>query len=132
MSQSRAASKSFSPRSSSHRASRLPHKRVLAVLSGLVAVTASVGLVVWATAGGAATPSTRHSGTSARSQALAVRTEAEPFTMFSGAGHGVVRPRDVAVGSDGNLWFTAANDRVGRITPEGKITLFNDPAGRLH
>jgi virginiamycin B lyase len=34
-------------------------------------------------------------------------------------------PQDIAVGGDGNLWFTGvAGGQIGRITPEGDITTF--------
>jgi streptogramin lyase len=32
--------------------------------------------------------------------------------------------RGIAAGPDGNLWFTEYHDRIGRITPGGKVTLF--------
>jgi len=36
----------------------------------------------------------------------------------------------IAAGPDGNLWFTdGRRDRVGRITPEGKVTEFKDGIG---
>lgn len=34
-------------------------------------------------------------------------------------------PDGLAVGPDGNLWFADSFDRIGRITPFGKITLFS-------
>lgn len=36
------------------------------------------------------------------------------------------RPYDIALGPDGNLWFTSANPRIGRIAPDGTITTFSD------
>ena len=33
-------------------------------------------------------------------------------------------PRSIAPGPDGNLWFTDADDAIGRITPAGVITVF--------
>jgi hypothetical protein len=39
-------------------------------------------------------------------------------------------PTDLAAGPDGNVWFTDyANGKVGRITPNGSITLFDVPGG---
>jgi streptogramin lyase len=38
---------------------------------------------------------------------------------------GTANPRSIAVGADGNLWFTEAEgNRIGRITPKGAITEF--------
>jgi len=73
-----------------------------------------------------------HSRNGQRIQALAVRQSANrsPFCVY-GRVTGVVRPRDRAVRLRGNLWFTAANDRVGRI-PRGKTTRSSSrAAGRL-
>jgi virginiamycin B lyase len=37
---------------------------------------------------------------------------------------------EIAAGSDGNLWFTEElGDRVGRITPAGRVTEFSLPSG---
>jgi virginiamycin B lyase len=37
-------------------------------------------------------------------------------------------PRDITLGPDGNLWFTQPrHNSIGRITPEGMITLFSLP-----
>ena len=37
-------------------------------------------------------------------------------------------PLDIVVGPDGNLWFTESGvDRIGEITPAGKITEFQTP-----
>jgi streptogramin lyase len=45
---------------------------------------------------------------------------------------GIRAPDQIAVGPDGNLWFTNDDgDRIGRITPEGELTTFADPAGRI-
>ncbi len=42
-----------------------------------------------------------------------------------------VLPGDIARGPDGNLWFTlVGRNRVGRITPRGRITLFPIPTPR--
>jgi virginiamycin B lyase len=35
-------------------------------------------------------------------------------------------PRDIAAGSDGNLWFTSKPRRIGRITPSGTVTELAD------
>jgi streptogramin lyase len=46
----------------------------------------------------------------------------------------VAWPREIAPGPGGNLWFTTGvpgeglHGKVGRITPAGKITMFNNPA----
>lgn len=37
-------------------------------------------------------------------------------------------PYDVAAGADGNLWFTANPDIVGRMTLQGQVTLFRTPS----
>ncbi|HTY41616.1 MAG TPA: sigma-70 family RNA polymerase sigma factor [Thermoanaerobaculia bacterium] len=42
---------------------------------------------------------------------------------------GSSNPRRIAVGPDGNLWFTEDTERVGRITPGGDITEFPLPGG---
>jgi hypothetical protein len=97
----------------------------LVVLSGVIAVTVSGMSVRWAIAAGTATRPTLHPASPSRPSTPA-RTDAALFTVFSGSDHGVARPRDVAAGPDGNLWFTAAHDRVGRVTPAGRITLFSD------
>jgi streptogramin lyase len=41
------------------------------------------------------------------------------FSIGSTAGFG---PEFIAAGSDGNLWFTELNDRIGRMTPLGVVT----------
>jgi streptogramin lyase len=38
-------------------------------------------------------------------------------------------PRGLTVGPDGNLWFTADQTQLGRMTPRGEVTLYRDPAG---
>lgn len=47
-------------------------------------------------------------------------------TIFT---HGLTRwhsgPQFIATGPDGNMWFTEIRDRVGRITPDGRITEFS-------
>ncbi|MFL5798200.1 MAG: hypothetical protein ACJ77A_09735 [Actinomycetota bacterium] len=41
-------------------------------------------------------------------------------------------PRSIAVGSDGNLWFTeAAGDRIGRVTPSGVVSDFRVGKGNM-
>ena len=40
-------------------------------------------------------------------------------------------PYGITAGPDGNVWFTSANNRIGRITPAGTITTFTDPAGNI-
>ena len=40
-------------------------------------------------------------------------------------------PRDVTAGPDGNLWFTAGRDQLGRITTEGVVTMFEGARGQL-
>jgi virginiamycin B lyase len=48
---------------------------------------------------------------------------APTITEFQIANSGI--PQGIALGSDGNLWFTEFYDNVvGRITPQGKSTLF--------
>ena len=54
-----------------------------------------------------------------------------PITTFSDPGHHLRRPRDIVAGPDGNLWFTADTDQIGRITPGGELTLYRDPAGLI-
>src|SRR5262245_14523435 len=115
---------------SSHRGLRLPHKRALAVLTGVVVVALSVGVVVWASVGKPAAPA-HHTATHEASLPQTVRTDAGAFTVFSDTRHRVVRPRDIVAGPDGNLWFTAEKNAVGRITPTGDIDMFTDPAGGL-
>ena len=34
-------------------------------------------------------------------------------------------PTDIVAGPDGNLWFTEWGDRIGRITPAGRVTEFS-------
>ncbi len=51
-------------------------------------------------------------------------TEADVFEL-PGTGTGV---HGLAVGPDGNVWFTLAPAAVGRITPAGAITIFQTPA----
>lgn len=43
-------------------------------------------------------------------------------------------PQFITVGPDGNLWFTERRDRVGRITPDGRITEYpvTDGGRELH
>ena len=38
-------------------------------------------------------------------------------------------PQAVTTGPDGIVWFTATGNKVGRITPDGRITTFNMPEG---
>ena len=52
---------------------------------------------------------------------------------FGGLGRGV-EPTEIVAGPDGNLWFTYSRDSlgfsgggVGRITPQGRVTLFPEP-----
>jgi streptogramin lyase len=54
-----------------------------------------------------------------------------PITTFSDPQHRFRSPRSVAFGPDGNLWFTAADDLVGRFTPDGEVTVFKDWTGRV-
>jgi streptogramin lyase len=55
-------------------------------------------------------------------------------TYFTGGGPGISSPVDIAVGPDGNLWFTNSFvDSIGRITPAGVVSTFTgggmfDPA----
>src|SRR5690349_12794015 len=35
--------------------------------------------------------------------------------------------RAITAGPDGNLWFTLADDQIGRITPAGQVTAFPVP-----
>jgi streptogramin lyase len=53
-------------------------------------------------------------------------------TTFGDPSHRLRHPRDIAAGPDGNLWFTADRELIGRITEHGDITFFTDPAGRIH
>jgi streptogramin lyase len=46
------------------------------------------------------------------------------YRVFRGILNG---PTAITGGSDGNLWFTNPPDRIGRITPEGKVTEFPIP-----
>lgn len=41
-------------------------------------------------------------------------------------------PEAIAPGPDGALWFTGANDRIGRITTSGAVTYFTPPTTRPH
>jgi streptogramin lyase len=51
-------------------------------------------------------------------------TAADGITLFTSGG--IDRPRGIAAGPDGNVWFTSTH-RIGRITPTGQITLYADP-----
>jgi streptogramin lyase len=46
------------------------------------------------------------------------------ITTYPGAGAGVKEPGAITVGPDHNLWFTNANNRIGRITTAGEITTY--------
>ncbi len=48
---------------------------------------------------------------------------------FHGAGLGA-ETRDLVVGPDGRIWFIAGSDRIGRISTDGTIRTFRDPAVR--
>lgn len=63
----------------------------------------------------------------ARPRSLAAVTTGGVVTDLPTTG---AQPGDVAPGPDGALWFTAyAQDRVGRMTPTGAMTLFDLPTG---
>jgi streptogramin lyase len=57
----------------------------------------------------------------------AARASAQSITEFPLPSADIV-PGYIIPGPDGNLWFTA-NERVGRITPAGAITIVFGPAG---
>src|SRR5215471_10376180 len=89
---------------------------VSAVLLALVVLlTAATALAPATSAGAVADPNA--------SPVVSVRT-------FSGREGRVMHPRDLSAGPDGNLWFTADGDRLGFITPQGKMTTF-DTHGQL-
>jgi streptogramin lyase len=52
-------------------------------------------------------------------------------TTFSDPDGRLDAPRDLTVGPDGNVWFTANRTQLGRVTPSGEITLYSDPAGLI-
>lgn len=56
----------------------------------------------------------------------------EPAVYVPPPGHELDEPTGIASGPDGNLWVTAVNDRVARVTPAGAITSFTlpSPGGR--
>ena len=68
---------------------------------------------------------------------LAGDSPAETITAAAGlAGYTVFSATDqvdrVAAGPDGNLWFTRLNDdRIGRMTPAGEVTMFTDPQDQI-
>ncbi len=51
-----------------------------------------------------------------------VRTDSGRLRAFTVPG--VSRTGDVVTGADGNVWFAAGRDRLGRITPAGVVTTF--------
>src|SRR5262245_48772314 len=84
---------------------------VSAVLLALVVLlTAATALAPATSVGAVADPNA--------SPVVSVRT-------FSGREGRVMHPRDLSAGPDGNLWFTADGDRLGFITPQGKMTTFD-------
>jgi trehalose transport system substrate-binding protein len=62
------------------------------------------------------------------------------ITVFTDPDHRIKGLENITAGPDGNLWFTSydpdENDEptrslIGRITPQGKITVFDAPKGRI-
>lgn len=52
--------------------------------------------------------------------------------FFIDPSNGTPNTFDIAAGADGNLWFTDAYmGRVGRVTPDGEITMFTDSLGEF-
>ena len=57
--------------------------------------------------------------------AIGQATISGTITIFDAAVPAGAAPYDIAPGADGNLWFTLpTQDKVGRITPGGAVTLF--------
>jgi len=52
---------------------------------------------------------------------------AQPVGSFTVVAEGLTAPQAIAAGPDGNLWFTTANDAIGRITTGGAVSLFRGP-----
>src|SRR4029450_8485843 len=52
-------------------------------------------------------------------------------TTFSDPDGRLRAPRALTVAPDGNIWFTAYHNQLGRMTPGGEISLYSDPAGRI-
>jgi streptogramin lyase len=47
------------------------------------------------------------------------------MTEFTGTTSAFSSPGGITTGPDGNLWFTAGSNRIGRITPAGVVTEFS-------
>src|SRR5262245_47491322 len=60
----------------------------------------------------------------------AVAADGDITTFVDPDGH-LAAPQDITAGPDGNLWFTASQTRIGRITPTGTITTFTDPENEV-
>jgi streptogramin lyase len=57
--------------------------------------------------------------------ACASAAQSVPIREFTTGLSATDKPRDIALGSDGNLWFTEhGSDRIGRITPAGVVSHF--------
>src|SRR5262245_49258921 len=93
-------------------------KRALVVLTSVSAIIVGLALASSTVVAGAATPPIHDPAIHAPTRAQVARTDAPPFTTFADPRHDIVRPHDVVSGPDGNLWFTAAGNKVGRITPD--------------
>jgi streptogramin lyase len=64
-------------------------------------------------------------GTVTGLMALAAAAQGAPIREFTAGLSASDEPHDIALGSDGNLWFTEhGSDRIGRITPAGVISHF--------
>jgi uncharacterized delta-60 repeat protein len=57
-------------------------------------------------------------------------TPAGIISEYPIAGTDYAAPWAITAGPDGNLWFTTQREGIGRITPDGTITLFPYPGGR--